>query len=875
MSTVELYNPDIWPIASGAEPSSEHYGQIRKNIWLAEHLCAGNIDTTEMYGKWVGNASEFEYVEYNRHNWTGWNPGTDYHFGSPIVKYRWGTLADEVDIFVFNADDTPGDMLDQQLPIIAGKLNSNFWLLCVDPNKYAHWNKNAGRPDIGADARWIISHHGYIEPPDGPGWTYGRWEAWRELPTHTNPFEQIPHVKVSNVDSARHHPVGPKMEYITKNIRPTLQRSYHDGTIGTEPWIHSQDADKVSEYARVSGDPVGSLQIGPSYIDSKYIQALQDRVIHCLEINYGYLVEVDQFFKDRWQQWNTYGNEIEDTQIVGCVNRHSGYAGQYKGTYTLSRSYQLGDVVYWNYYWWRCIKYLAFSYSTTAPGEPGGAEYWANSAGQALPLHQPDYIPSDPLYVQFSDYLHTCNSSAYEKVLKNIGHFDWWWDDRGDGGFPTVPWWMYQEHYYKMTEHRADPDAGHAKMADERYPLPRGCWRRVWRYTMCWDHDRDEGQKARLGKIIDIDGQKVSMMWPGELGNPPGYDELLFSVGEIGGVHYDYKQFAHAVTQQQYDAMDRPVGEETKYTRYYVVVDVEELFKEAYRNNSSIESRIKERHDPLATEWLYDDGGVLKEYPIYEIYPDLVNDVKDALLQLNLFQQQTTITKTDYRVWAELGPYSNSLDAYTAGKHLCDAETGATANAGIYGNVGYVGLVRYNIGGDTYQTWGTVTTDYYTEKCWTEVTITRDVDVCFPAKEVGTLIFDILARNSTGQSVNTPCAIGAGSFTFTPPADDTDWHRAYVGQVPATCEQVHDGAGDEAGDWTLQCKFRIEPCSPWPDEAYFNFDGPSSGSGKDLYNETEVDVTTGSNLAIAWELDINGFDESVFEEDKTNFIEVT
>lgn len=877
MSTVELYDPDIWPLASGEEPSSEHFEAIRRHIWLLENPCAGNLDTTILYGKWVGDASNFEYVEYNIHNWKGWNPGTDYHYGSPIVKYRWGPGTDEVDIFVFFADDTPGDKLDGQPPIIGGQLNKNYWLLSVDPNKYAHFNKNAGRPDIGADARWIVSQHGYKAPPDGPGWMYGYWEAWRELPTHTDPFEQIPHIKQAGIDEARHSPVEQRRNQITQDIRPVMERTYQNGYVGIVPnhtwWVHHDEQEKVSEYVYKSGEPVGSSQIGPSYKDPKYNRAFQDRALHCIEKNYGYLRAVDTEWKQTFNYWSTWGQNLDPDHDGGCPNIEN-YAQTYRGSFTVGQNYDKGEIVYHNLYWWRCIQDLKNAQASEAPGEPGGADYWAK------PRHQPDYISGDPIYVQFASYLFNCNSSAFEKVLKDIGHYDWYWDDRGKGGFPEDPWWLYQKHYYWMTMHKSDPNAGHNITAMKRYPLPSGCWRRVWRHTMCWDDDRDVGQKARLGKIIDIDGEKVSMMWPGDLGPPPGYDEIENYTGELDGYHYNYRLKALIITRENYDNMD------PDYKQYFIPEDrlpvsgksIEQVFRDSYRTRkNSIESRLKARHDPLATEWWQDpETSELKEFPVFEIKADLVNDIKAALEQLTLLRQENTVSEQSYISSAQDGEFSTALAAYDAGIAECEAETNVTATASFYGDVGYVGLVRYDPAPSAhYSPKGSVSINYQTEKAWVEVTVTKAAGICFPATSVGTLIFDILA---SAYGADVPCSIGVpGVFSFKPPALDNKWYRAYIGQIPMSCEWEHDGAGDLPTDWNLKCKFRIVPAEDWPDKALFNFDGPSDypgGGGVDRYVQTSVDVTTGSNVGMAWQINLDGFDDSVFEQDRTNYIEV-
>lgn len=869
MSIVETckWETGTWPVVKGDEIQSAHFEDLRKKMWLLEHPCAGNIDTTIEYGKWAGDASHFAYVDYDRNNWAGWNPDTEYHPGFPVVKYRWGSGSGQIDIFVFKGT-SKGDILNVNPPVVGGKLNS-LWLLGVDPNKYSHWNFNAGRPDIEADGRWIIDDHGEQEDEYGNKfWAYGLWKARQELPTHTDPYEQIPHIKSDSVKRARHKPVEKDRNDISIKLQTQSKRTFQDSYIGTPPnhtwWYHHYFPDRVSEYIRLNGEPVDSIQWGPSYIERKMNSAYQDRIQHLIEQNYGYLVKVDDFWIGSWQYWTHHGQDMSPDNDEGCANSIYDYMNG-RGDWVAfgpwpTGYYYKGNSVWHDGWFWRCI-------ADNSDCEPGVTPGWENSWIKEA-LYQPDYFKSDPVYVQFSDYLHHCNSSAFEKVLKDIGHYDWYWDDK----FPAMPWWMYQKHYYLMTQEMADPGTGYQQDAWKRWPLPRGCWRKVWRYTMNWDKNRN--QKARFGKEIDIDGKMVSMMWPSELGDPPGYDQQLVWRGFIEGTHYNSWRYQHTITQELYDRMERPVDEDDYYTRYYCVVDVEGLFRQAYRSNSSIESRIAERHDPQATdwEWVYNEHTgkwAWQKVPIFEIYHDLVNDIRDALLQLKLLRQVTTVSVTNYTAWdSRQTHYSTSLDAYTAGKAYCDAETEVIVQAGIYGNVGYVGFVAHNAGTPPYyMTTGTVTLDYQMEKAWVEVTITKDANVCFPAKAVGTLVFDVFAK---ATSVNEACMIGAGSFTYKPPVD-YEWHRAFIGHIPISFEQVYIGSGGDPEDWVLRGTFRIVPAEPWPDKAYFNFIGPP---GKDWYQETIVDIETGSAKKLAWELDFDGYDGSVFEEDPYNFVEV-
>lgn len=854
-----------WPITKGAEPQSSHFEDIRKLAWLIEHPCAGNVDLLSNYGKWAGDAAAHRYIEFDQYNWPSWTPEETYHYGSPVVLYRWGPDDGQVDLFVLNAE-IRGDLLNLSPPVVAGEL-SGLWLLTVDPNKYSHWNANAGRPDIKASARWIIAQHG--QDSVTKEWWYGRWEAWRELPQHTDKFEQVPYLKLKTETTAkpRSSPVEQDRDYISQLLKTQTGRSFTDGNVGGDPityWVHKDFPTMYSEYAAVGGEPVGSLQVGPDYTERKLNSAHQDRVQHLIERNYTYLWPVDQFWKDNWQYWNVFGMEMDTSHDGGLVNGVYDYISVYKGTWSSIVVYYIGESVYHNGRWWRCI------YPSTIndePGTGGSEDKWATV------LHQPDYIPTDPIYVKLNDPLWRCNSSAFEKVLDIISQgdetkYDWYFDDKN----PAMDWITYQKHFYLMTKHASDPDAGWSELAEKRYPLPRGSWRKIWRHTQTWERDRV--QKSRLGKEIDIDGRTVSMMWPGELGTPPGYtggqDDQLLWTGESGGVYYNFWMFRYLIEQDVFDNMERPPGSEYTYRQYYIVQDTEQLFRDAYRANPDVEALIAERHDPVSTQWLADAGGDMAEYPVYEISHELVNDLREALSQLRLFGQGATLSVAAYRSEAELGGFPTSLAAYSAGKAYCEAETATEAKPG-YKSVGYEGFVAYNAGTTDYSTEGDIGGhDSEMDKYWVKVTITKGSGEHFPAKEVGSLIIDILATNSTSPLLGDTCTIGIGNFTYKPPIDD-QWHRAYVGNVPVDCVWVHDGSGGEASDWALQCTFRLFPSDPWPLESYFNFIGNGLG-GRFWERESWVDLNI--NDSLAWELDFDGFATSVFEQDPYNFIEV-
>jgi hypothetical protein len=864
VSTVELYTPEKWPVEKLDEVESLHFAEIRRHAWLITHICAGNINTTEKYGKWIGDDTTYEYVDYNYGNWGSWNPGTEYHPGLPIVKFRWGVQPHQIDLFIFRGTAN-GDIVNANPPVTNGKING-LWLLAPDPNKYEHWNRNAGRPDIEADGRWIIDRHGQEDDEYGnPFWAYGIWKAYEELPLDTRPYKQVPRVKDIRGDRGRHSPLERRKGDITNVLQTQFIRSFQDGFIGEPPtyWPHVLLSDKISEYVMLDDNPITSAQIGSSYRGAKFSTSFQDRIQHLIEQEYQYAVKVDDFWIKNWQYWCHFGVEMDPTYDAGCVNPHYNYANG-RGNWVTGPAqgyYYKGDSVWHANFFWRCI-------ADHDSYEPGVAEGWEDYWVKEI-LYQPNYIKNDPGYVQFSDYLHRCNSSAFEKVLKDIGEYDWYWDPNA-----AVPWWMYQKHYYHMMLEDSDPGVGHLEDAWKRYPLPRGCWRRVWRYTHSWNHARN--QKARFGKEINIDGKMVSMMWPGELGNPPGYGQQLQWWDVAWGTTYNMWWYQHVITQELYDAMERPGGQEWLYTQYYTVVPVEDLFKAAYRNNSAAENLIARRHDPQDTCWKYvyneGTGGYdWTEFPAFEIYADLVNDMREALLQLKHRGQSTKVAVAEKNITAELSGYSSSLLAYAAGKNHCDDRDNTQAGSGLYGNVGYIGFVVAEITPDDWDTVGTIRHDFNMQKCWIEVTIDKGADACFPASEVGQLVFDIAAG---GNPEDESCAVGVpGVFSFKPPPNSPNL-RAYVGVIPFECTPVHTGAGSDPEDWTIQCKFEIVPAEPWMPDEMFDLPEPPPAQGIDYYMQSNVVVETGSDTAIAWRLNFNGYDETVFEQDPYNFIQV-
>jgi len=871
VSIVDVYTADKWPLKKGDEIESLHWNELRRHMWLAEHPYAGNIDVTIQYGKWVGSASEHKYVPYDYGNWaTSWESETPYHYGWPIVLFKWGSGDDQIDLFIWNSLGSK-DVLKANPPVIGGQVLNPRWYLFPNPNKYAHWNKNAGRPDIGADGRYIISQHGYEAPPAGVGWMFGTWKAYQELPIHVDPFTQIPRVKDIRGDRERHFPVEYHKEDTTTMLDTAHIRSFSDGSIGVPAtyWPHTVIPNKIDEYIRKDGDPLDSMQVGDDYREFKFNSSYLDRIHHLIAQRYFYKVKVDDFFKKAWRRWCFYGpNDMDPGYDAGCANPMYNYVwgrgswGEYVTPLWLT--YYIGDAVYHDNWFWRCIKDTG---GTVEPGVHADWEdYWVKED-----LYQPDFVNEDPIFVQFSDYLHFCNSSAFEKVLKDIDKHDWFYDENG-----TMPWWMYQNHYYLIMLDEADPGQGYADDARARWPKPCGCWRRIPRYTQAWNIARN--QCSRYGKEIDIDGKMVSMMWPGELGNPPGYDEQLRFITTIGSDHFNMWAYRHLITQAQWDNMEKPPAWTWQYTQYYVVLPIEEMFKTAYRNNSAVERFIRERHDPQATHWenYYNSGTGLfewREYPIYEIYADMVNDMREMLLQLK-YVASTKSKEVVQLYWGsdQMSSFSDPIAAYRYGKSGPDYEEKDTTSF----EVGYSGYVYDgSVPPDRYWPFYSSGWGIETAKALGKVTIiTQDQD--FPSSLVGTAMIRVKYRTTwTSNQVSTEvlegCKVGFGDLsiddTRIPPTNDETWLTGYLPLTAADFNWVYNATSEE---WEYKCEHITTLLEDWPPEAHFEEPYPVECKGWSRALDVDFDI----NEDLILQINFNGYDDTVFARDPYNFIQV-
>lgn len=806
-----------WPLKSQDEITSEYFEDIRERIFLLRHPDAGGVDLLWRYGKYI---EDEVYVPYDRLNWSGswavYEPPAVAHPGDVIVLFK--DDSGEIDLYI-NCVEMFEQTLDNNMPIKSdGKLNSQYWRLAPNPNKYHHWDHNAGKPVIDAEGRWIIRHFGAM-PSCGLLAYNNILNAFSWLPQQVAPLLQIPPLKFisSGQIKNRHQSVEFAKNHITQNIGSQDARSRDES--GYEPCKKPR---RDTEYVLYNGEPEGSDQSYQYAADPKLTQAYQDHVEYCAEHQYPmtFLKKVDDQFVIDWEYAETDGQ----WQPNGYYTR---------GTIVYKNdANDLGDPR------WVCTQNHTDSGGDKEPGTAGGEDYWMT------PAYQPEYFREHPVYVPFSHEYWRCNCSALELMLRELSEdsedYDWYWDT----SYPAVPLWLYTN--WKVG------DNFYPNGTDD-WPKPRGCWRRTWRHSM-----------GRVG----------SMMWPGEKGDPPGYEPRHFIVDQA--------------TYNQIPADNK---------KYYKVVDVENLYTEAYTD--AHEALIAERHDPVQIRKLkyYDqdaDENKIKEHPLYEIHHDLINDLRNVLLQMYL------VDDSPVDIWFREKHYysgkcqecsslerSTSLQAYAAGR--ASVESICEDNP-LYGNyhelpfteedfdhIGY----RMGISGSPGDpgSYCTMCNYDYTGKHLFEIEL--DIPVGFAAVyHITNGLFRVAWKGIQMYSEDDHkdgCEIGFLDLTIyadpIPPGGEEIVKNAYI-RLPF----INDYYWFNGIEWRHSFVYKAVLISPWPHTeagGFFDFVVEDDPLLYNWYRETLVDTKGYSmNAFCVVEIDWDKVPESVFELDDTNVIEI-
>lgn len=781
----------IWPVREGDEVLADHFEDIRKRMFLVDRPDAGYLDILRYYAKIDLSTGYFE--PYNSSNWVGSWDGYETVTLKPgrVVLYE---SQDVQDLYVSYVEMFKSQ-IEAHPPVNSSGMLDAFWKLAPNPNRYHHYGRNAGRPTIGAQARWVINHHSPTAGDHGLFPYNNRVLAYEWWPRQVDPLRQRFPAQVLGVLKPRPTNVCFEKDHITQSLETKWDRTF---TANSYPHTDIYPR-RLTEYILSGAEPEGSDKVWQYAFDPKMCEAYQARVIAALEHTTSYLKELDQDYKDMWT-WSEITRNPRT--MTWSTEWDSG-----------SHVYSVGDKVFVSGA--PDVHYICYTYHVSdagkEPGTGGGDSYWLT------PVYQPNRFRGHPVY----DYLYKefwkCNSSTYELTLKNIngGHYDWWWDSV----HPTAPEWLYL-----VRDASGDPDV--------EWPLPVGCWRRTWRYSM---------------------GRVSSLMYPGT-GDPPEYypDKIC-------------------VTQAMYDSITT-----VRQVNYAVVNSPPE-----YELSSTQEASLAKRHDPtqvvnervwstFALDWEW------SEYAEYEIHHDIVNDMRAALKQLDMLDAEGidmylfTYKHTDNVGWP--GEFSTPLEAYRTGKTGAEDATptsgggwGIPAGSSHWINCGYETGVRYVPPVQDYYHPTEHTRAYPMLKRRFYFEVWKAVEL-----ERGMHISNILARvgykgiPSSGGYEEDACEVGFGDKVLSAEPDATelcDYLRLDFDEA----ETVWEWSG---GAWFLKCYFEARLLSPWPPESFFTGD-------VGWWRGTNIDPS-GYNMDkfCVFEVDWNKIPSSVFEELVDNYLGV-
>jgi len=906
---VATWEQGKWPVEVRDEVASELFEDIRRRLWLLQNLGAGSFVTSV----WYKGGS----VPWTRSNWDGVfvNDGDPPPYQTPtepgtiIVAFQHPT--DGTVRFYSNKDwvyanGIPGTWdppLNASLFDIYRKVNDQYsncplnsdnslnfhWKPVPNPNKYHTYGYNSGNWKV----TW--SNGRSWNPPD----TYAGYPhcvpIHKYYPRQVDPVRQWPFTWIDEV-GGNYNKLGVPAEfvrdYITQVVNTQSIVSSNNYEFGRN-WNSSSDypilsqskeglyPDRRNEYHWSTNEP-RDARIGiedQMRYNAMRCEAYQSQVALVLETEgyHPFVREVDEGFIEEWTKVQT----LRDWGLGETFNRE--------------------DMVLHN-----GVSYVnTVTHVAVANTEPGVGAEW--SRVWLTPCYQPNRFGSHPYYASFNSVYWRCNGSSFEKCLKIIGKYDWWWDDKG----PTEP---HSMHDRRMNFIRGNPEPGYNDI--KYYPRPIGCWRRTWRRSM--------------GRVIKSDGVEAKM-WPREFGNPYEFFGLDPS--------------KYHVTQEQYDDMfsdERPK---------YEVVDLDQMWEQyeekMVANSNQGNDFIVERHDPVQIKHRKISGQWI-EYSEYEIHRDIMNDMRSCLLLLYIINGVGiyTITQGAWTWWTKDAPYieNHRWEALARSRTSAEQERAvgtpdpgdpsnpdemSELSSDVWVQAGYAEGLYHAI--STVWWMGTCSGELYANNCWNpaidnECQFKQKPYVRLEASGIVPLgvktdslkvrieyATDWVPADDPGNNYRkvSGCEIGIGNFRDRPPTDVTRFKlftHYYIGDVVEdlyevyTCKKEIDsgwGPGDQRSlpYWTAgifptytayinlrtpqpgsSFNYLVELYDPWPslNGEYFSWfdDFYNPGKTRTVHHKTIVRLNKPSyDHPLIVEIDFDKYASSptsgVFAEDLT------
>jgi len=553
------WESESWPIEAAGEISSQHFEDLRKRIWLLSGW---------PFPHW-------QSAGFN--DYSGWKIRTHTNWGdSPFLATDQPAHPGSIKTFFKNPKtelirlysnyyygykdainpDWESDACDFQMDTFFDLYEKagNVWLNCpvnpdgsVNPNWREIPTGNKYHHFDRNSGKWLLHHSS-----GNTAYTCSPYDvklpAYKWLPRQTDPYEQVVPVKDDDACRRRFFPVEFAKRHITKG---SLAPENITGTIGGE-WNRAYDPEDIP------AEPNGWKGIWPEK-NSPYIvddpHPFDSRLagLNLTMFKHSYKLST------AYQEWVLAVAEIAGKRFVLPVD--DDWIAQWKKRkkeeavdWQAGTTYYPGDIKVNDGEYYTC-------YVENIDVEPGvhadWQDYWL------VGVYHPDRVPQHPSFENFLDEYWNCNCSAFELSLKIIGEYDWYWDPQT----PTM----------NLGVHRNRLDAFRLGNPTSPFPEAVGCWRRTWKHSM--------------GRVRLQDGT-YAKMWPQDMGDPNDYFGITKGQYLVGSQYiYDgiYSEFKH----------------------FFEVIDINTMaqkYNKALSQNEQKFINLSQRHDPVQTEHVQDEG---------------------------------------------------------------------------------------------------------------------------------------------------------------------------------------------------------------------------------------------------------------------------
>jgi len=498
-----------FPVTAGEEVTWKHFEDLRKAIWLRDHLGAC-IDPTDYTS---ANASAFS--NDGRGSTTSWAafcaslPTSPSPFPLEIGHQYLQEL------IYLGPGETEGDKytnyvafnnlaeLTNHPPVDgSGNWDAEYWRKNPDYNYYHDWDYNSGRYNVIRNTAAAAPEE--IDLP-----------AYRWLPKQTDLKTQLNKVKYTDTGRIikRQRPLEYNRRYLSQpyamGAKFDLECERIGGNIHYAKYQTGVDIGMAGVQYTCGGAQPGnktdssSSDASPAYQQGDYQYLYDPSVCDA----YQNIVEVLACSGN----WSLPIVEDTDWGDEFIANYNAKRLLNYEA-YDSEAVYDPGDNVQYDGYIW----YYEGGYGTN-DGAPGTGS-WSKRTEPAYPAPWgTGYVYPVSAYLEDENW--GCNGSAFELLLWVIGEYDWYYDTE----HPFIPLELLKLRL-EASEGASPPSQSEI---DTAYPLPAGTWRRTWRYSF----GRPRSAQMRpesygtMERIVYADEQTatanipdpIAIWWPGPL----------------------------------------------------------------------------------------------------------------------------------------------------------------------------------------------------------------------------------------------------------------------------------------------------------------------------------------------------------------------